>query len=493
MSANHDELMAKALKELRRLKAENADLKAAASAPAAREAIAIVGMACRFPGDSSNPRRYWDMLREGRCAVTPVPEDRREAFGEFAQPADEEGRRGVELGSFIEAPELFDAAFFGISPLEARSLDPQQRLLLELAWECLEEAGISPEAIQGHEVGVFVGMSGIDYALKLFNPGQRDQIDAYFGTGTTQSPAAGRLSYFLKTTGPSMVVDTACSSSLVALHLACEALRRGECEAALVGGVNRILIPDLSVNFAESGLLAADGRCYTFDSRASGYARGEGGGMLLLKRQKDAEAACDTIHALVLGSAVNQDGGSGGLTVPSGPQQHRVIQAALRAAELAAADVDYVETHGTATPLGDPIEAHALGEVFKESHGRDRPLLIGSVKTNMGHLEAAAGMGSVLKVVQALRHESIPPHINFAQPSPHIDWASYPLEVVAAGRDWKRGGRRRVAGVNGFGFAGTNAHVLIAEAPEANPSMEPAAPRAEAITLATFTGSRKSF
>lgn len=482
MTASNQELMAKALTELRRLKSENAALRSELNEP-----VAVVGMACRFPGGSDNPEAFWRLLEEGRSGIGAVPGDRREAFGKYAEATGEVGTDGVHLAGFIGNPEAFDARFFGISPKEARSLDPQQRLLLELAWECLEQGGVSPDELAGREVGIFIGQSGIDYALKLFQAGGEAEIDPYFGTGGAQSPAAGRLSYFLKVTGPSMVVDTACSSSLVALHLACESLRKGECEAALVGGVNRILSPQLSLNFARSGLLATDGQCHTFDAGAHGYARGEGGGMLLLKRQEVAEVAGDVIQALILGSATNQDGGSGGLTVPSGPSQQRVIRRALDRAGVAPAEIDYVETHGTATPLGDPIEANALGEVFRERGTGGMPLRIGSVKTNFGHLEAAAGMAGVCKVILSLNREKLPPHRNFTKPSPHIDWERYPLEVVASTLPWHRGERRRIAGVSGFGFAGTNAHVVIAEAPSSEAAVESEANAPELILLSAKT------
>jgi amino acid adenylation domain-containing protein/non-ribosomal peptide synthase protein (TIGR01720 family) len=464
------ELLAKALAELRRLKQENKALKSTGSEP-----IAIVGMACQFPGGCADPEAYWNFLAEGRSAIQPTPADRAE------------GMTGT-FGSYLETTDQFDAAFFGISPKEAQSMDPQQRLLLELTWHALESGNLRPDAWAGKEVGVFVGMSGIDYALKLFAPSNRDRIDPYFGTGATLSPAAGRLAYAFKFNGPAMVVDTACSSSLVAIHLAVQSLRRGECEAAVVAGVNRILGADLTVNFEQSGLLAPDGRCYTFDARAKGYSRGEGGGALVLKRLSDAQAAGDTIFALVLGTAVNQDGGSGGLTVPSGPAQQKVIRRALQSAGLAPDAVDYIEAHGTATPLGDPIEANALTEVFTPGRTKEHPLLLGSVKTNLGHLEAAAGMASSFKVIESLRHEALAPHLNFSEPSPHIDWKNSALRVVDTLQPWPRGARRRVAGVSGFGFVGTNAHIIFAEAPAtAAVRAEDAKPRPELFVLSART------
>ena len=470
MADNTKQLLANTLVELRRLKQENQALKSAGAEP-----IAIVGMACQFPGGCTDPEAYWNFLAAGRSAIRPTPPDRAEGMtGSF--------------GSYLETTDQFDAAFFGISPKEAQSVDPQQRLLLEMTWHAFESGNLRPDAWAGKEVGVFVGMSGFDYALKLFARSNRDRIDPYFGTGSALSPAAGRLAYIFKFNGPAMVVDTACSSSLVAIHLAVQSLRRAECEAAVVAGVNRILGADLTVNFEKSGLLAPDGHCYTFDARARGYSRGEGGGALVLKRLSDAEAAGDKIFALVLGTAVNQDGGSSGLTVPSGPAQQKVIRRALQAAGLTPDDVDYVEAHGTATPLGDPIEANALTEVFAPGRTNENPLLLGSVKTNLGHLEAAAGMASTFKVIQALRHGALPPHLNFSEPSPHIDWEHSALRVVDALRPWPRGARRRVAGVSGFGFVGTNAHVVFAEAP-ARPAAttEEAKPRPELFVLSART------
>lgn len=470
MADESKELLVRALAELRRLKQENRALRSAGEEP-----IAIVGQACRFPGGCFDPESYGEFLAAGRSAIEATP-------GHLAG-----GMKGG-FGSYLGDPDQFDAAFFGISPKEARSLDPQQRLLLELVWHAFEAGNMRADAWAGREVGVFVGMSGIDYALKLFSPANRERIDPYFGTGSTQSPAAGRLAYFFKFNGPAMVVDTACSSSLVAIHLAVQSLRRGECEAAVAAGVNRILGPDLTLNFNQSGLLAPDGICRTFDAKAAGYSRGEGGGALVLKRLADAEAAGDTIFALILGSAVNQDGGSSGLTVPSGPAQQKVIRRALQSAGLEPRDVDYVEAHGTATSLGDPIEWNALGEVFSRDRPAERPLLVGSVKTNLGHLEAAAGMASSFKVIQALRRGSIPPHLNFTEPNPHMDWANTALRVANVAHAWSPGARRRVAGVSGFGFVGTNAHIVFAEAPPGKiPTAFPRPPQPELFVLSART------
>ncbi len=462
--SSKSELMARALAEIRRLKAENAALRETAPTATGVEPIAVIGMGCRFPG-ARNPGAFWELLREGRSGVTEVPAERWSLDEYYAANGETPGKMDCRHGAFLEDVDQFDASFFGISPKEARSLDPQQRLLLEMAWEAMESAAIPHAQLAAQEVGVFVGLSGLDYAVRLLAPGNEQRIDPYFGTGVAMSPAAGRLSYFLKVTGPSMVLDTACSSSLVALHTACESLRRGECTAAFAGGASLILSPAMSINFSKSGLLARDGVCRPFDDGAQGYTRGEGAGMLLLKPLSAAQRDGDRILALVQGSAINQDGGSSGLTVPSGPSQQRVIRRALAQAGVGPRDIDYVETHGTATALGDPIEAGALGGVFAED--REAPLRIGSVKSNLGHLEAAAGMASLCKVILSLQHGEFAPQRNFVTPSRHIDWAEARLEVVTRHQPWARRGGRRLAGVSGFGFSGTNVHVVLGEAPEA--------------------------
>ncbi len=479
MSASKQDLMARSLAEIRRLKAENAALRKGTDEP-----IAIVGMACRFPG-ADNAAEFWEMLCEGRSGITEVPPERWSLDDYYDEDGEVAGKSDSKHGAFLNDVDKFDAAFFGISPKEARSLDPQQRLLLEMAWEAMESAGVAHDQLIAREVGVFVGMSGLDYAVRLLAPGNEELIDPYFGTGVAMSPAAGRLSYFLKVTGPSMVIDTACSSSLVALHSACESLRRNECEAAFAGGVSLILSPAMSINFSKSGLLAPDGVCRPFDDAAQGYARGEGVGMVLLKPLSAARRDGDRILALVHGSAVNQDGGSSGLTVPSGPSQQRVIRRALAQSRLSPAQIDYVETHGTATPLGDPIEAGSLAAVFADE--REEPLRIGSVKSNLGHLEAAAGIASLCKTVLALQHGEWVPHQNFRTPSRHIDWNESKLEVVTEHRAWPRGDRPRYAGVSGFGFAGTNAHAVLGEAP-AEEAAETAPRSGETLVLSARSG-----
>ena len=370
-------------------------------------------------------------------------------------------RPGHVWGAYIEDIDRFDAAFFRIAPVEARFLDPQQRLLLETSWEALEEAGIDPSGLRGSRTGVFAGISSNDYQENLSPDGGDDVLTLYTATGSSHSTAIGRIAFTLGLEGPAMAVDTACSSSLVALHQAVASLQRGESDLALAGGVNAILSPLTTEIFTEAGMLSPDGRCKTFAAAADGYVRGEGCGMVVLKRLSDAEAAGDCIWAVVRGSAVNQDGASAGLTVPSGPAQERVIGEALRHAGLEPSEVDYLEAHGTGTELGDPVEAHAAAAAYGRGRAADRPLLIGSVKTNIGHLEAAAGVAGLVKTVLAMHHRVIPRHLHYERPSPRMDWGRLPLRVVSEAAPWPELERPVRAGVSSFGFSGTNAHVIV--------------------------------
>ena len=427
------------------------------------EPIAVVGMGCRFPG-GPDPERFWKALREGRDCITNPPPGR---FPVRAGAEDREDRR-ILFGGYLDEVDGFDAEFFGIAPREADKMDPQQRLLLEVAWETLENAACDPRRLAGTDTGVFVGVSGSDY-LRLL-AARSDGLDAYVGTGGANSIAANRLSYWLDLRGPSLAVDTACSSSLVAVHLACRGLRQGECRAALAGGVNLILSDEVSRVFSQAGMLAADGRCKTFAAGADGYVRGEGCGLVLLKRLSDARADGDRILAVIRGTAVNQDGRSNGLTAPNGPAQQAVIRDALADAGLIPSAIDYVEAHGTGTELGDPIEAQALGAVLGESRPSDRPLLIGSVKTNIGHLESAAGVAGLLKVILALQYRELPPHLNCPVLNPHVPWDRLPVRVVTERMAWSDAARPRVAGISSFGFGGTNAHVIVESAQESSTS-----------------------
>lgn len=450
------------------------------------EPIAVVGIGCRFPGGANSPRLYWELLDEGRDAICRVPADRWDADRFYDPDRTRPGRINARASGFLDTDVYaFEPTFFGISPREATQLDPQQRLLLEVTWEALEYGNIVADTLYGSATGVFVGISSFDYAVRQLGMQQTEQIGAYVGTGALLSPAAGRLSYALGLTGPSTAVDTACSSSLVALHLACQSLRLGECELALTGGVNLMLDPELTTYFSTGGMLSSDGRCKTFDASADGYVRGEGCGVLVLKRLSAAVADGDTIHGLIRGSALNQDGASGGLTVPSGPSQERVIRQALAAAGVEPHQVDYIEAHGTGTPLGDPIEVAALGNVFAATHSAQNPLWIGSAKTSLGHLEAAAGMAGVIKVLLALKHGRIPRHLHLREPNPRIAWDQLPFRVPVEPASWPSTGSPRVAGVSAFGFSGTNGHIIIQEAPAGESAT--AAPSTRPVELLTLS------
>jgi acyl transferase domain-containing protein/SAM-dependent methyltransferase len=458
----------RALLEIRELRAQ---------LEAARGPLAVVGMALRLPGGADDPEAFARLLWSGTDAVGDIPGDRWALEPLFSADPDAPGKMTTRYGAFLAGVDRFDAGFFGISPREAATMDPQQRLLLEVAWHALEDAGHPPGAVAGSRTGVYLGISNSDYGRALY--AHREAIDAYFATGTAFSVAAGRLSYFLGAHGPAVAVDTACSSSLVALHLACQALRLGECDRALVGGVNLVLTPEMNINFSRARMMAPDGRCKTFDAAADGYVRGEGCCVLVVRRLADALAAGDRVLAVVRGSALNQDGRSGGLTAPSGPAQEAVIRAAVEAAGVPPHAIGYVEAHGTGTSLGDPIELSALAAALCEGRDPARPLRVGSVKTNIGHLEAAAGVAGVAKVVLALQRKEIPPHLHFAQGNPHADWATWPLSVPTVTVPFTPVDGRRLAGVSSFGFSGTNAHVVLEEAPPpaASAPSAPARPR----------------
>jgi amino acid adenylation domain-containing protein len=428
------------------------------------EPIAVIGMSCRFPGGADNPLKFWELLDAGRDATREVPADRWDIEAIYDPNPDAPARMSVRTGGFLDVVSGFDAPFFGIAPREAMSMDPQQRLLLEVAWETLEHAGLSAEQLAGTSTGVFVGVCNSDHFIRMLHRGA-ETIDAYLASGNAPSVTAGRIAYCLGLHGPAIAVDTACSSSLVAIHLACRSLRDGESRLAFACGVNIISSPETSIALSKAHMLAPDGRCKSFDAKADGFARGEGCGVLLLKRLSDATADGDNILAVIRGSAVNQDGRSSGLTVPNGPAQEAVVRAALADAAVEPFEVDYVEAHGTGTSLGDPIEARALSRSLGADKNRKEPLLIGSVKTNIGHLEGAAGIAGVIKVILSMQYERIPPHLHFHQPTPHIPWSEYRLSVTGRGHAWPRGKKRRVAGVSSFGFSGTNGHIVIEEAP----------------------------
>jgi len=428
--------------------------------------IAIIGMSCRFPGGVNNPAQYWSVLRNGINAIVEVPKDRWDIEHYYAPEPERPGKISSKYGGFLEQIQQFDAPFFRISPREAASIDPQQRILLEETWIALENAGINPESLAGTQTGVFVGIFSHDYELLQVKYNSPDDFDAYFGTGNSASIAAGRLSYFFGFTGPALAVDTACSSSLVAVHLASHSLLRGECDLAVASGVNILLSPELSIAFSQAGMLSPDGRCKTFDAGANGYVRSEGCGVVVLKRLKKALADRDNILAVIRGTAINQDGPSSGLTAPNELSQEAVIQKALSMAKVSPHEVSYVEAHGTGTSLGDPIEVKAIEAVYGQERDSDNPLVIGSVKTNIGHTEAASGIAGLIKVVLSMQNKYIPPHLHFKELNPHMTLDGIPAVIPTVGMEWKRPqSGRRLAGVSSFGFSGTNAHVVLEEAP----------------------------
>ena len=427
--------------------------------------IAVVGMSCRFPGGANDPESYWEMLRAGIDAVTEVPASRWDINSYYDPDPDAPGKMNTRWGGFLERVDQFDPQFFGIAPREAMSMDPQQRFLLEVAWEALERAGYAPDSLSGSLTGVFIGMCNNDYGNMML--GNSDQIDLYLATGGASSVASGRLSYVLGLQGPSISIDTACSSSLVSVHLALQALRAGDCRLALAGGVNMTLMPETTVTLSKAKMMAPDGRCKAFDSRADGFVRGEGCGIVVLKRLSDAVADGDHVLAVIRGSAVNQDGRSNGLTAPNGPSQAAVIRAALADARLEPQDISYIETHGTGTSLGDPIEVQALGAALGIGHSHESPLMIGSVKTNLGHLESAAGVAGLIKLVLMVQHGEIPPHLHLIEPNPYIPWADLPVAVPDRLMPWSPESGKRIGGVSSFGFSGTNAHIIIEQAPRA--------------------------
>jgi myxalamid-type polyketide synthase MxaE and MxaD len=429
-----------------------------------REPIAIVGIGCRFPG-AHTPAAFWELLADGRDAVTEVPSGRWDSSSFYDADPQAVGKMVTKWGAFLDRIEQFDSFFFGISPAEARAMDPQQRLLLMTVWEALEDAGQNPMELAGSKTGVFVGIAINEYGSLSNDPAA---VDARTGTGNALSIAANRISYFFDFIGPSLAVDTACSSSLVAVHLACASLNAGESQQAVVGGVNLVLTPTLGISFSKAGIMSPEGRCNTFDASANGYVRGEGAGVVVLKRLSAALASRDRIYGVIRGSAVNQDGRSNGLMAPNPRAQEEVILAALRTAGISGAAIQYLEAHGTGTSLGDGIELKAAGTVLGGEARKTCPLAVGSVKTNIGHLEAAAGIAGLIKVALSLKEKRLPRSLHFQRPNPMIPFSELGVRVQDEFGAWPMSDRELIAGVSSFGFGGTNAHVIVAEHPGAN-------------------------
>jgi acyl transferase domain-containing protein/acyl carrier protein len=459
--SSHDELLERARKVIRDLR-EKLSVAEARNQP---EPVAVIGMGLRFPGCGDDPKRFWQMIVEGRDAVTKIPADRWDREAYYAPEAPTPAKINTRHASFIDEVRRFDAAFFDITPTEAVGMDPQQRIFLETAWHALEDAGLTKQRLTGSDTGVFVGVHSQSSDYLAMQHKEPSALDAYSGTGTAHDVIAGRLAYWLDLHGPAMAVNTACSSSLVAVHLACRSLRAGDCMVAVAAGVNLLLAPLSTVTVAQLQLLSPDGRCKAFDARADGMGRGEGCGVVVLKRLSDARRDGDRVLAILRGSAVNQDGKTNGLTAPNGLAQQRVLRRALEDAGVDAGAVGYVETHGTGTPLGDPIEVEALGEVLGRNQKRTSALTLGAVKANIGHLEGAAGVAGLIKTVMVLRHRWLPPVANLDRLNAHLSLDGSGVEIPKQGHAWVSS-VPRIAGVSSFGWSGTNAHVILQEETE---------------------------
>jgi len=451
------------------------------------EPIAIVSMACRLPGGIADPSAFWEALAQGRDLVGPFP-GRWAAHDLYDPDPDALGKSYVREGGFLSDVAGFDPDLFGISPREAAAMDPQQRLLLETSWELLERAGLRPDGLAERVAGVYVGAMGSDYGLE--RRADLRGYDGYQGTGSAASIMSGRIAYALGLRGPALTIDTACSSSLVAMHLACSALRRDECELALVGGVMVMSTPSFFVEFSRLKGLAPDGRCKSFGAGADGTSWSEGCGMLLLKRLSTAQRDGDRVLAVVSGSAVNQDGRSQGLTAPNGPAQQRVIRSALKAAQLEPGDIDAIEAHGTGTSLGDPVEAGALAAVFGPGRDPQFPVRLGSAKATLGHAQSAAGVIGIMKMVLALEHETLPASLHCDPPTSRIDWEGSGLQLLQRPQPWARGERPRRAGVSSFGISGTNAHVVLEESPRGPEAGDLLPPTAELAAIPLVVSGR---
>ena len=478
---DYDALLKKALVSLKKAQSKIDSLE-----QAKREPIAVVGLSCRIPGGVQHPDQFWQLLQQGGDGISQVPLDRWDADAYYSPNPVAPGKITSRWGGFLDQVDHFDARFFGINNREAEWMDPRQRILLEVAWEAIEDAGLTREQLAGTSTGVYVGVMGDDYSRLQFV--DQYHIEAYAVSGLAQSLVANRLSYLLDLRGPSVAIDTACSSSLTAVHLASQALRAGECDVALAGGVNVILAPEMTIACTKWRMLAPDGRCKVFDASADGFVRSEGCGVIVLKRLSDALAADDRILGLIRGSAVNQDGRSSGITAPNVLAQQTVIRQALHNAGVDPAAVGYIETHGTGTSLGDPIEIAALSSVYGQVQPGGSACVLGAVKANVGHLEAAAGVAGLIKALLALRHEEIPPQIHFKTLNPNIGLENTRFVIPTERTAWPKGAAPRLAGVSSFGIGGTNAHIILEEAPppRQREQAEPA-PQAEILALSAHT------
>jgi acyl transferase domain-containing protein len=438
--------------------------------------LAIVGIGCRLPGGASDPQAFWQLLERGVDAISELPADRFDTDAVFDPDPSRPGHIYSRWGGFVSDVDRFDADFFGIAPREAKRMDLQHRLLLEVTWEALEDGGLAPDRLAGSSAGVFIGISTHDYSDLHMQPGQRDLLDAHVNIGNALCAAPNRISYLLDLHGPSMAIETACSSSLTAVHLARRSLMAGDCDLAIVGGVNLILAPDLTIGFCKASMISPNGRCHAFDAGANGYVRSEGAGIVVLKALDRARADRDRIHAVIRSTAINEDGRTAGISLPNAHAQARLLERALEEADVDPATISYVEAHGTGTEVGDPAEAEALGQIIGRTRAPGNELIVGSAKTNVGHLEAGAGVTGLIKAALMLRERRIPPSLHLERPNPRIPFAELGIRVPTELEPWPETDHPARAGVSASGFGGANAHIILEEASPEHPPEDPDPP-----------------